>query len=516
MPVRFLIAETESSFTVMAGMYFAHRFGLADKMDICPLFETERALTRGSRIVDHLLEVPEFREYVRKRGRLCIQTGFSDAGRYIGQIPAAGSIERLKERLVRLFVAYDMKEADLLLFDTHGESTGRGGHPESIQTRMEYVAPVHFRKCLKEKGVSYIQESSFQGGDGYMYFMSPDTSFAALTRILEYWLEEREDETDLYYDDRGGVTEFLTIVKEFQDGLMQSSDYGALLSVYGSSLMRPGGSRNARRQYDYRKSENKELFAREYRAIPHNAVLGQMGVLVNSFSGLGQAIKSDPSFYNNMLEKSARFRIMMKLVLRAVNKSRPDTMKAFIDTLDPMLWLMRESNSRDRDRAQKYAAVAEILEKFSPFTNLARIFRKIYADYTAFLQYEESIAVGQGDEEIELACLNALQIALIHQIYVLAMDIPNYSPQHDISRDHLIYHIFRLEIPMADKELREIFPVNPDDGSNVDYGENSDYSEEEKEIYAEEQERIFNPLLRLYEQILDISTAVNHHIGFLG
>ncbi|NCC21657.1 MAG: phosphoenolpyruvate carboxylase [Alphaproteobacteria bacterium] len=515
-PVRFLIAETESSFTVMAALYYAHRFGIADRVDICPLFETERALQRGSRIVEHLLEIPEFRDYVRSRGRLCLQTGYSDAGRYIGQTPAAGSIERLKERVHKLFTDYKMNDAALLFFDTHGESTGRGGHPDNMHARMAYVASPHFLADLHRDGISYIQESSFQGGDGYVFFMNSETSLAAITRILEFWLAPPMTETDRFYDDKPGVTEFLTIVKEFQDELMQSPDYGALLSAYGTNLMRLTGSRAAKRQYDYSKSEPKDSYAREYRAIPHNAILAQMGVLVNSFSGIGQAIRADPSFFESMMANSERFRNIMRLVLRAMSRSNPDTMKAYIDTLDPMLWLMREAWTNDPVHAQKYAAVAGVLEQLSPVTEMSRVFRRIYADFTAFSQTAGERLAEQEDEEVELACLHALRLCLIHQVFLLAMDIPHYSPQHDISRRQLLRHVFRLDIPLADHVLREIFPVHPDDDNPVDYGERSDYGNEEKETYAMEQERIFDPLLRLHALIQDVSAAVSHHVGFTG
>ena len=104
-PIRFLIAETESALTVLGALYLARRFGVEDHVDLCPLFETERALEDGAHIVQTLLESPDFVAWVRQRGRLCIQTGYSDAGRYIGQIPACGTIERLKARICLLYTS---------------------------------------------------------------------------------------------------------------------------------------------------------------------------------------------------------------------------------------------------------------------------------------------------------------------------------------------------------------------------------------------------------------------------
>ena len=87
-PIRFLIAECETPFTLLTALYFARLFGVEDRIDISPLFETRTALERGAEIIAGALAVPAYRDYLRGRGRICIQTGFSDAGRYMGQTAA--------------------------------------------------------------------------------------------------------------------------------------------------------------------------------------------------------------------------------------------------------------------------------------------------------------------------------------------------------------------------------------------------------------------------------------------
>ena len=84
-PIRFLIAECETSFTLLAALYFARLFGIADRLDISPLFETTKAFERGVKVIEDCLGNPHYAAYVRGRGRLCIQMGFSDAGRHLGQ-----------------------------------------------------------------------------------------------------------------------------------------------------------------------------------------------------------------------------------------------------------------------------------------------------------------------------------------------------------------------------------------------------------------------------------------------
>lgn len=49
-PIRMLIAECEEPQTVLAAaLYFARLFGIADKVDVSPLFETESAMEHGAR-----------------------------------------------------------------------------------------------------------------------------------------------------------------------------------------------------------------------------------------------------------------------------------------------------------------------------------------------------------------------------------------------------------------------------------------------------------------------------------
>ena len=74
-PIRMLIAECEQPSTILAALYFARLFGIEDKVDVSPLFETESALEHGGRFLDALCAEETYQEYVRKRGRVAIQTG---------------------------------------------------------------------------------------------------------------------------------------------------------------------------------------------------------------------------------------------------------------------------------------------------------------------------------------------------------------------------------------------------------------------------------------------------------
>ena len=138
-PIRFLIAECEAPATVMGAIYLARSYGVDHLLDISPLFETPSALERGGRFLERLMGEDAFRDYVRKRGRLSIQLGFSDSGRFMGQIAADMAIERLQILLARGMKAAGLTDVEALIFNTNGESLGRGTAPGTLEERLHHL-----------------------------------------------------------------------------------------------------------------------------------------------------------------------------------------------------------------------------------------------------------------------------------------------------------------------------------------------------------------------------------------
>ena len=69
--IRFLIAECDFSLTVMTALYYSKLFGVEDKVDISPLFETEKGLSTGHNVISTLLKNNHYRRYVIKRKKTC-------------------------------------------------------------------------------------------------------------------------------------------------------------------------------------------------------------------------------------------------------------------------------------------------------------------------------------------------------------------------------------------------------------------------------------------------------------
>ncbi len=526
-PVRFLIAECDYAMTALTALYFAKLFNLDEKIDISPLFETEKALANGHLVVETLVRNEYYRKYLLKRGKICIQTGFSDAGRYLGQPAAVLSIENLQRKIAKVLADNDLSSIKLLIFDTHGESIGRGGHPVSLEERLQYINCSYTRKKLNEWNIKLIQEVSFQGGDGYQYFLNPDLTYAALTRIAEFSLTNNHNfNDDLLYKSPDFGVEFVNTIKQFNTDIMDDPNYAALLNVFGSNLLHSSGSRAVKRQND---SGVKTLVYHpsQTRAIPQNSILQQLGMLANSLGGIGKFLRKDPKKFEEYYNKSERFKRILDSVKYAFAFSDIEVLKAYIDTFDPGMWLSWSTRTADIQRSNNMKAVANLLESFDIHWRLNKVYRELHQEYMEIRDWilgtksKGRIAVGRGrviEKEIrdELLLMHGIRVAIFHELFLLSVQIPKFSDQAGVSRDEVIAKLIRFDVTDAVKILRTIFPVGKEKINYSDYGEKSNYISEKDINYITEENTIFKKLEALHECSKRVSTGITHFIGAVG
>lgn len=522
-PVRFLIAETETPLTLLAALYFAKLFGVAGKVDISPLFETTKAFERGIRVIDECLQNPAFAAYVRQRGRLCIQTGFSDAGRHLGQTVAAISVEWLRLKLAELMRQRGFDDVELVIFDTHGESIGRGGHPEDFRARLEYVASPVSRQNFAQAGIRVKEEASFQGGDGYLYFITPDVALASVTRILEYMLPIPTDDVEsdpAYRQDEDYVKEFFITIRRFNEEVMNDPAYAALLDTFGGNLLFISGSRPVKREHEGLAQRVNLTHPSQMRAIPHNGILQQLGLLANTVGGVGQAIARDPERFQRLYQSSPRCRRLMGMVDWALAFTDLEALKCYVDLFDPGQWLSRAYQAKDPAHAIELRHVAEHLEGDRVYEKLAKIYRVFQRDMLDLREGFALVGLPQAkisDEvRMDLRLLHGLRIALIMRIFTLTAHIPDFSDQHNINRQQLVSKIFHLEIDDAMRKLNTIFPKVEQLKFEGDFGEASTYVGDWHQTYEREHQAIFSPIAGLYTLVRRLSSGIIHTVGALG
>lgn len=510
-PVRFLIAEAEAGFTLLTALYFARLFGVEDLIEISPLFETPEAFERGEKVIEEALRSPQFREHLQRHRRLAIEFGFSDSGRFIGQMAATFRIERLRLRLGQMLQDEGLADLELVFFNTHGESIGRGGHPRSLADRFRYAAPPWSRAELMRHGLRLKEEDAFQGGEGYLPLLTPAAALATLKTALGSVLEpDPEAEGDPIYDDPDFASEFFATIEQQFASLVADADYAALLGLFGTTLLPKTGSRPVQRQTGDAGRPRTMTRVSELRAIPNNGVLQQLGYLANTLYGVGTAARKDPETFRAMRLGSPRFRRALDMAAAARDASDLHATSAYAGVLDPEVWLERAATD---SRPDCDLAVRTVAERAGLNDALARVLRRLQADDIAL---SEVMRPANGPRRDRLLLLHALRIGLIQRLCRLAVAFPDFAPRSEVTREALQERLMRLDAPAALAELTAIFPAKDPPAEAFDFGEPSAYTPETAHAYRREHEEVFQPIARLHALILAISTAVSHEIGACG
>jgi len=509
-PVRFLIAETETGYTLLAALWLARLFGIEDWIEISPLFETADALERGSAVLEEALRSPHYRAYLKQTGRLALQFGYSDSGRYVGQLAASYLIERLRLKIAQTLADHGVTGVEVILFDTHGESIGRGAHPGSLADRLKYLSPTASRQALHQAGLTVREEAAFQGGDGYLLFGTPELALATITRIAEQTYHPAAGPIeDPVYADPDFAADFFAAIRSGMEGLVDDTGYGALLGAFGPSLLDPTGSRPAVRQADG-VTTTRVRHPRDLRAIPNNAILQQLGWCANTLQGLGSAASRHPESFTEMRQKSRRFRRAMDFAAHALAHSDIEVLRAVVASLDPGTWLDRASHTKRPGRREALIAVARGLERLDIWASAQSMFRQISADHLA-LRVAWPEAPRMQTREV---LLHALRLSLIHRIWLLGTEISDFSPRDGVTRQALEAAILRLDIDVSLRMLGQIFPAAPDPSADCDYAEPA--PQRRSAAYAREHREIFEPMRQLFGMVREIATAITHEVGAFG
>ena len=520
-PIRMLVAECEQPATMLAALYFARLFGIEDRIDISPLFETESALEHGGRFLDQLLAEPTYQAYARARGRIAIQTGFSDAGRFVGQIPASLAIERLQGRLAVAMAGNDLTDVAALVFNTHGEGMGRGAHPASFADRLEWPLSPWARRRFARAGIRLEAEASFQGGDGYLFFAGSELALATLTQIaaLTPDIGDTNAPTDPFYRRTDLSLDFYRAIKEHQHDHLESRTYSRAITSFGLGLLNQTGSRKSRRQSDL--NAEREMSLRQIRAIPHNAILQQLGYPVNIIAGIGSAADGTYEDVAALLAESPRGRQIMRLARSSDALASIKTVAAHGELFNSAYWASRTYRGTEDHLARASAALAEYLTGDDRNGVFRRLVSRLRVDALKFHRLLDLLPGETGDPEREevrrtIGALQALRLALLQHMFLKVVSVPAFSRANDISRTDVLEMVFSLRIDDALAQLRRAYPTEIARKSDFPVAEQGDYPAGEGDGYAAIRREYIEPIEQAYELCLRISTAIANQFGAHG
>jgi phosphoenolpyruvate carboxylase len=516
-PIRYLIAECESPATILIAIYFAKLFGVDDIVDISPLFETPAALETGSRLIERLLALDPYRSYVKRRGRIAVQTGYSDAGRFIGQIAAGLAHERLQHGLADTVEKSGLTGIETLIYSTHGESMGRGTHPGTLRRRFRYLLSGESRWRFFRHGLPLKHETSFQGGDGYMYFANQQLATRVLTTVIMDGRDPGEG-VDPFYTDTNLSLDFQIRLRDYQQDLFKHPGYRALLGAFGANLLFKTGSRPVKRQGDHASDRGDPA---RMRAIPNNAILQQFGYTANVVSGLGAAVGSERDRFVDLAKRSPRLRPLIEMIARAKQLSSLNAVGANAVIFDAGFWAMRASWGREPhlEAAFKLLSTRLLGDTRSQAVNgLAHHLRLDAIELHGILD-EIGIEGGKIPDEhrLELDLLHAIRLALMMRIFILAARLPRFTATSEASYDQIFQQALALDIPDVARVMRVAFPKRASDAATAaQFDEQATYLPRGMDDYGRIETEILEPMEQAYDMVREIGTGISHHWGAFG
>jgi phosphoenolpyruvate carboxylase len=122
-----IASMSQSPSDILTMLLFAKEVGVADAIDIVPLFETVDDLDGARAVMEALFNNPIYAAHLDKRGRYQqIMIGYSDSNKDGGYLASNWGLYRAQEMLAELCAAHHVR---LELFHGRGGSIGRGGGP---------------------------------------------------------------------------------------------------------------------------------------------------------------------------------------------------------------------------------------------------------------------------------------------------------------------------------------------------------------------------------------------------
>jgi phosphoenolpyruvate carboxylase len=379
------------------------------------------------------------------------------------------------------------------------------------------VFPGESRWRFFQSGLPVKHETSFQGGDGYLYFANREFAQRALATIIMSGKDPGEGE-DPFYTDKTLALDFQIRLRDYQQELFAHPGYRALLGSFGANLLFKTGSRPVKRQGDHHSDRGDPA---RMRAIPNNAILQQFGYVANVVSGLGSAVSNDRERFVELAKKSKRLGPLVEMIARAKQLSSLNAVGANAMIFDPGFWAQRASWAREPHLEGAFKFLAERLledDRAQKIIGLAHYLRLDAIELHGILE-ELGLEGGKipDDHRLELDLLQAIRAALIMRIFILTAQLPRFTPTNEVTHDQIVGQALSLDIPEVIKVVRLAFPRRSGDAhDDAAFNEKATYLPKGIDDYGRIETEILEPMEKAYELVREIGTGISHHWGAFG
>jgi len=260
---------------------------------------------------------------------------------------------------------------------------------------------------------------------------------------------------------------------------------------------------------------------RQIRAIPHNAVLQQLGYPVNIISGIGSAADRNYEGLAALLQDSDRGRQLIRLVRSSNALASIKTVAAYGELFNSAYWASRPYRGIESHLSNACEALAEYLTKDDRTGVFRRLASRLRVDA---LKLHRLLALLPDENPLEdrenirrrIGAAQALRLALLQHMFIKVVSIPAFSRANDISRDDVLEMVFTLRIDDALAQLRRAYPTDYPQITDFAVDMPSDYPDNGGQGYELIGRDYIDPIERANALALRLSTSIANAFGAHG
>lgn len=293
------------------------------------------------------------------------------------------------------------------------------------------------------------------------------------------------------------------------------------MTAFGLGLLKTTGSRVSRRQSDI--GADRTMSLRQIRAIPHNAILQQIGYPVNVIAGAGTAAGKEMESIAELLGRSERGNQLVRLLRAANGIASIKTVAAHGELFNSAYWASRPYRGTETALENACLALAEYLTKDDRSGVFRRLTSRLRVDWMK-LHRLLSLVPGQkagrdpaqDADRRNIGLLQSLRLSLLMHMFIRAVQVPPFARSNDVSREDVLEMVLSLRVDDALAQLRRAYPVIEPEITDFAVDEETDYPDHRGEDYGAIRARFIDPIERAHALNIRIAVAIANYFGAHG
>ena len=256
------------------------------------------------------------------------------------------------------------------------------------------------------------------------------------------------------------------------------------------------------------------------RAIPHNAILQQLGFLAVVISGMGTAANIDRERFIELYHDSPRLQQCIAHISEAKQLGSLNTVLAYGRLMDNGFWIDKAYHGSQPHNQRAFRQIANHLRNRTAAGAVRQTVWKLREDIIDLYRLTAALDTGSvrttGQDRSDIDVLQAIRIAAITDMIVRTFQVPRFTESNRYSQSDLYEAAFTLDFDLITQIVTEEFPADDAKGMIAALEEAEDYSTQTPNSYADTTNHIKQPLQANKALIAKITQLVSAKYGAHG